>query len=85
MNISPRRMSKVRTVPSTALLAPGEQLMAMLQDVSSDPEEMHAIVDAAIAGGELAYLGLTTARDRFGHNALHTAATRVARVLVNYD
>lgn len=66
----------VRTTPSTALLAPGERLMAMLQDTSSDPEEMHKLVDAAIAGGELAYLGLTTARDRHGKNALHLAATR---------
>ena len=66
----------VRTVPSTALLRPGEQLMAMLQEPSSDPEEMHRLVDAAIAGGELAYLGLTTARDRYGKNCLHLAATR---------
>ena len=66
----------LRTTPSTALLAPGEQLMAMLQDTATDPEEMHKLVDAAIAGGELAYLGLTTARDRHGKNCLHLAATR---------
>ena len=66
----------VRTTPSTALLAPGEALMAMLQDTSTDPDEMHKLVDAAIAGGELAYLGLTTARDRAGKNALHLASTR---------
>ncbi len=66
----------LRSFPTTALLAPGEQLLTMLTDVESEPEEMHAIVDAAIAGGELAYLGLTTARDRNGKNALHLAVTR---------
>ena len=66
----------LRSFPTTALLAPGEQLIAMLGDVKSDPEDMHAIVDAAIAGGELAYLGLTTARDRNGRNALLNAVTR---------
>ena len=66
----------VRTTPSSTLLAVGETLMAMLQDTSSDPEEMHQMVDAAIARGELAYLGLTSARDRHGRNALHLAVTR---------
>ena len=66
----------LRTVPSTGLLAPGERLIAMLGDTSADPEEMDALVDAAIAGGELAYLGLTAARDRNGRNPLHLAATR---------
>ena len=66
----------LRSFPTTALLAPGEQLMAMLTDTDADPEDMHALVDAAIAGGELAYTGLTTARDRHGKNALHLAVTR---------
>jgi hypothetical protein len=66
----------VRGTPSTALLAPGEALLAMLNDLESEPEDLHAIVDAALAGGELAYLGLTTARDRHGKNCLHTAVTR---------
>ena len=66
----------VRSVPSTSLLVPGEQLLAMLQDGGMDTEDMHALVDAAIAGGALAYLGLTTARDRRGRNCLHLAATR---------
>jgi hypothetical protein len=66
----------VRTFPSTALLAPGERLMGMLNNTSTDPEEMHALVDAATAGGELAYLGLTTARDRDGRNCLMHAVTR---------
>ena len=44
----------LRTVPSTALLLPGEQLITMLCDKESDPEDMHALVDDAIAGGELA-------------------------------
>ena len=66
----------LRTVPSTALLAPGEKLITMLGDTSCDPEEMHQLVDAAIAGGPLAYLGVVTARDRSGRNPLHLAATR---------
>ena len=66
----------LRSVPSTALLAPGDKLIAMLGDHEADPEEMHALVDAAIAGGELAYLGVSTARDRFGKSALHISVTR---------
>ena len=66
----------LQTTPTTALLAPGEQLLAALTDVHSDLEDMHKIVDAAIAGGELAYLGVSQARDRNGRNALHLAATR---------
>ena len=46
----------LRSFPTTALLAPGERLMTMLTDIDSDPEDMHALVDSAIAGGELAYL-----------------------------
>lgn len=46
----------LRSVPTTALLKPGEQLIAMLTDKEAEPEDMHALVDAAIAGGELAYL-----------------------------
>ena len=66
----------LRSFPTTTLLAPGEQLLTMLTDIDCEPDEMHALVDAAIAGGELAYLGLTSARDRDGRNALHLAVTR---------
>ena len=66
----------LRTFPSTAMIAPGDQLIAMLGDTKADPEDMHKLVDAAIAGGELTYLGIATARDRGGRNPLHLAATR---------
>ena len=66
----------LRTFPSTAMIAPGDQLIAMLGDTKADKEDMHKLVDAAIAGGELTYLGIATARDRGGRNPLHLAATR---------
>ena len=66
----------VQSMPSTTQLLQGEQLLAMLQDVATDTEDMHALVDAATAAGELEYLGLATARDHRGRNCLHLAATR---------
>jgi hypothetical protein len=61
----------VREVANRELVVRGDELSAMLVDTAADPAEMHAIVDAAIAGGELAYLGLVSARDRNGRSALH--------------
>ena len=66
----------VRSLPSTALMQQGEALLLMLTDPEAELGEMHALVDAALQNGELAYEGVSTARDAQGRTALHLAVTR---------
>jgi hypothetical protein len=66
----------VRDMPSSALVVQGERLLAMLDDPEAELAEMHALVDAAAAKGELAYIGATMARDARGRTPLHLAVRR---------
>eukprot|EP00966_Prymnesium_polylepis_P316656 7316693-Prymnesium_polylepis.1 len=48
----------------------------MLCDPAADYDAMHALVDDAIAQGDLAYAGLAGARSAAGKTPLHLAVTR---------
>lgn len=62
--------------PTRALMCMGEKLNAMLSDSQSGLAEMHALVDATLARGEMAYRALVTARDTLGRTPLHNCVTR---------
>ncbi|KAL1519140.1 hypothetical protein AB1Y20_003402 [Prymnesium parvum] len=66
----------VRQTPAYALTLQGERLIAMLCDPDASYSHMHAVVDGAIAEGELAYAGVAAARSGRGKTALHLAVTR---------
>ena len=66
----------LRETPSHALVTVGERLNRMLSDGEVELAAMHALVDATIEQGELAYRGLATARDGRGRTPLHNCVTR---------
>jgi len=62
--------------PTRALMCVGEKLNAMLSDIEAGLAEMHSLVDATLARGEMAYRALVTARDALGRTPLHNCVTR---------